>query len=555
MPLALDTLVDAALKGGLIEPPAAARLQTEARLRRGADPVDAITRAARCPASALYRALAEARGLRFVDALTLVPAPGLAGRVPETLLRRRLVLPYADEGAAVAVAMADPDDAAALEAIGRFLGKPPRIAIAEPGALAAAIDRALARGAGGAGAAAPAGIAPGLDAAPPDATALLDELLKEAFLRRASDIHLEPAAPSGVRVRMRVDGHLQDVGTPVAPDLGQALVSRVKVLAGLDIAERRAPQDGGFRAPIPGAAGATADIRVASAPTVNGERATLRLLGLETEALSLDTLGLDGPALAAFRTAIRRPHGIVLLTGPTGSGKTTTLYAALREIARPDLNIVTVEDPVEYALPGISQLQVDAAGKVTFARALRALLRHDPDVMMVGEIRDHETADVALKAAMTGHLVLSTLHTSTAVGAVTRLVDLGCEPYLVGATLALAVAQRLVRRLCPRCRRAREARAEEACRLGVPEGAARPTVYEPAGCAGCLGTGYRGRIALFEVVPFDRDLSRLVARGADEEALEAAAAGRGIARLRADGARKALAGVTSVDEVAQATVE
>jgi type IV pilus assembly protein PilB len=382
-----------------------------------------------------------------------------------------------------------------------------------------------------------------------DAVALLDELMREAVGRRASDVHLEPLGTE-LRVRYRVDGHLQVRRPALRAEVANPLLSRVKVLAGLDIAEKREPQDGGF-AWRSSPEARPVDLRVATAPTRHGERATIRLLGLDTESLTLATLGFEEERLHALRAVIQRPHGMILLTGPTGSGKTTTLYALLRELNRPDVNILTVEDPIEYSIGGVNQVQVDQVGKVSFANVLRSLLRHDPDVLMVGEVRDAETADLAMKAAMTGHLVLSTVHTNSACGAVTRLVDLGVQPFLVGSTLSAVIAQRLVRRLCPACKKERPATPAEAALLRR----SLATVFDRTGCPACYGTGYRGRLALFESLFMDRELGALVSRGINETDLQAEAVRRGVRLLRQDGIDRVERGLTTIDELVSATVE
>ena len=556
MTLTPEHLLSAAVTSGLIDAEAADDLQSAAR-RQGADLLDLVTTHGRFPVAALYRALAAVKNLPFVDLEGAACPHDLVRRVPESLMVRQMVLPIAQEHDGVRVATAHPDDGQTIETLRRVLGQPIHLAVADPESLLSTIRRALAEARPGV-----AGVVPGPAAVPIDAIAALDRLLKEAFLRRASDIHLEPQEDR-LRVRLRVDGRLREYPAGLGPEEGSSLVSRVKVLAGLDIAEQRAPQDGGFSHALPGAQGVSIDVRVATSPTRWGERVTLRLLGLETEELTLEGLGMSPADLQRFRAVIRRPYGMILLTGPTGSGKTTTLYAALREINRPDRNILTVENPIEYVIPGISQVQVGGGEKVTFASALRSLLRHDPDILMVGEIRDRETADVAIKAAMTGHLVFSTLHTNSACAAVARLQDLGCEPYLISSTLIAVVAQRLVRRLCPWCKRARRAAEAELAWLGgegdlsaigiAPPVPAVVEVCEPVGCAHCLGTGFRGRIGLFESLWIDRDLSQRIGRGATQVDLETAVAGR-MTRLREEGIAKVLARVTSFDDVIAATV-
>jgi type IV pilus assembly protein PilB len=374
-----------------------------------------------------------------------------------------------------------------------------------------------------------------------DLIALLDSIIKEAYLSRASDLHLV-TEEVGLRVRIRVDGRLKDLPINADTETAAALISRVKVLAGLDIAEQRQPQDGGFSYTLAAPINQEFNIRVATAPVRLGERITMRLLGQESGGLTLSDLGMLEQDLKHFNEAIRTPYGMILLTGPTGSGKSTTLFAALQEINSSELNIMTVENPIEYVMDGISQIQT--GHKISFAEALRSLLRHDPDVLMVGEIRDHETADVAIKAAMTGHLVFSTLHTNNAVSAITRLADIGCEPFLIGSTMTAVIAQRLVRRLCQHCRTQRPANEKERHYLGDID----VDVFEPVGCAVCQGTGFSGRIGLFETLWFDETLSRLVAKGADEEVIEQAAADN-LQFMWQDGCNKVLNGMTTLDEV------
>lgn len=331
-----------------------------------------------------------------------------------------------------------------------------------------------------------------------DSVRLVDRILRAGLLSHASDIHLDPSADS-VRVRFRVDGMLEDV-MRIPAQMQSAVIGRLKVLASLDIAERRAPQDGGFtwRMVGEGSFGASPlDVRMATLPVRHGERVTLRLLETGTERLSIDALGMNETDRAEFGAVLSRPHGLVLLTGPTGSGKTTTLYAAIRELLKGEaLNIITVEDPIEYEIPGVAQAEVDSADKVNFSKALRSMLRHDPDVVMIGEIRDSDSLDAAVKAALTGHLVLSTLHTNDAKSTAARLVDMGLDRALLPVTLRLAVAQRLVRRLCPKCR---EKGADG---------------YVPKGCDFCGGRGYRGRIGLFELYSPETGLSTSMAEDA-----------------------------------------
>ena len=539
MALTVDQLIDAALRQRLIEADVLANLRVEARRNR-ADLLETIAAHYRIPFSAFYQAAAELRGLSFVNAMHMTPPQGLLKRIPQSLARRKLLLPVAETEEGVVVATADPDDRATIDSLQRLLGKSIRIAVADPTELTQALNRALPTAPG----AVPA-------IAELDLVALLDNILKEAYLRRASDIHMTQEE-SGIRVRLRVDGKLQEYPIEGNSAIANGLISRVKVLADLDIAEQREPQDGGMSYQLAPPVDTEFNIRVATAPTRLGERVTMRILGQEAQSLTLPRLGMAEADMTRFREAIRKPFGMILLTGPTGSGKSTTLFAALQEINSPDLNIMTVENPIEYVMEGVSQIQTGA--KVSFASALRSLLRHDPDVLMVGEIRDEETADVALKAAMTGHLVFSTLHTNTAAGTISRLEDIGCEPYLVGSTMNAVIAQRLVRRLCPHCRKAREATGDERELLGA-EGE-KVTIYEPIGCAACQGHGFRGRMGVFETLWFDEKLARLVSGGCGEEELEtrALAAGR-LNPMWEDGAAKVLAGSTSLSELQNVAVK
>ena len=486
-------------------------------------------------------------GLLNVDEVRVDPAVAL--RVPPGLALRRKVLPFAIADGCVHVACADMNDAAAFQSVEKFLGCPARPEPAEPESLLRALDRVYGDMPGaldGRGRPRSVDLKNIGDLQPQDAVAVGEELLHAAVLRQASDIHLDPE-PGALHVRFRVDGMLETY-RKLPPAVAVSLVSRFKVLAGLDIAEKRAPQDGGFKHKV-GRSGQSLDIRVATLPTRHGERVTLRLLALQTEGLTLERLGMRPADLHGFERALDLSHGMILLTGPTGSGKTTTLYAAIRRLlAREKLNVITVEDPIEYEIAGVAQVEVDSADKVSFGKALRSVLRHDPDVVMIGEIRDAETADIAIKAALTGHLVFSTLHTNSAPSVVTRLADMGVQKYLVAATLRLAVAQRLVRRLCARCRKPRELTVAEAATLGHPS-AAGQTVHDPAGCIYCGGHGHVGRVGLFELLPVTEEWSRVIVGGAEEPELLARMREQKIARLIDDGTAKLLNGLISMREL------
>jgi len=360
---------------------------------------------------------------------------------------------------------------------------------------------------------------------------MLNALLTQAAKDGASDIHIEPYERSS-SVRFRVDGTLREVVQPNKA-LHAALISRLKIMAELDIAEKRMPQDGRISLRIGGRA---IDVRVSTLPSSHGERAVLRLLDKAESRFTLEGLGMDGEVLHRFERLIQQPHGIVLVTGPTGSGKTTTLYASLGRVDTATTNVLTVEDPVEYELAGIGQTQVNAKIDLTFAKALRAILRQDPDVIMIGEIRDYETAQIAIQASLTGHLVLATIHTNDAPSCVTRLIDMGVEPYLLSSSLLGALAQRLVRKLCSHCRR--------------QDGEGR---WHPVGCPQCSGTGYKGRTGVYELMVVDENVQTLVHNRASEQDLAAAARAAGLRSMREDGDRLVEQGLTSAEEVIRVT--
>ena len=377
---------------------------------------------------------------------------------------------------------------------------------------------------------------------------LINALFTQALREGASDIHIDPFETRSV-VRLRIDGTLRDLIEP-ARALHAAIVSRIKIMAQLDIAEKRLPQDGRITLRI---AGRLIDVRVSTIPTGHGERVVLRLLDKQAARLDLSRLGMDERTLAHVDRLIREPHGIVLVTGPTGSGKTTTLYAALSRLDAKSLNIMTVEDPIEYDLEGISQTPINTRIEMTFARALRTILRQDPDVIMIGEIRDLETAQIAVQASLTGHLVFATLHTNDAVSAVTRLVDMGVEPFLLASSLIGVVAQRLVRRLCLECRKPFAADATQLAGLGF---APTPgTFYSAQGCPACNQTGYRGRTGIYEFLTIDDGVRALIHDRASEQALRQHAISRGMRSLRDDGMRWAARGAISLEEVVRVTRE
>ncbi|MBW7900558.1 MAG: Flp pilus assembly complex ATPase component TadA [Rhodocyclaceae bacterium] len=522
-------LINAGLHAGLFERELVNRLRPQARMAR-VPLLEALSRELGLPRTAFYLALAEAHGLPYARLDRWAFDDAAAARLPATLIKRHPMAPFTAPDGTRHLAVSDPADQTGIDAARRVLGAAVELAVVEPDALAPLIAPHS-----------PHAPADGRDAAGDDPVALLERLVREALMRRASDIHVE-SVKDGVRVRLRIDGRMQGWGGALPRALGDGLISRVKVLAGMDIAESRAPQDGGLAYPL-GDGAEPVEMRAASVPAKFGERITLRVMKSDPGRQTLDALGMPAEMVERLRAALAHPHGIVLVTGPTGSGKSTTLYAVLRELDAGALNILTAEDPVEQVIPGISQVQV--SGKVGFAGALRSFLRHDPDVILVGEIRDLDTADVALKAATTGHMVLSTLHTNTAPGAITRLADIGCERFLVAATLHGVIAQRLVRTLCAHCRRPRPADAEERRLLGAAE-KEECTVHDPHGCPRCLGTGYRGRIGLFEALWLDAELAERIAAGAGEG--EIARTARHYWRLGQDARAKVRAGTTSPAE-------
>ena len=374
---------------------------------------------------------------------------------------------------------------------------------------------------------------------------LINALLSQAIRENASDVHIETFEQALV-VRFRVDGVMREVVRP-RRELASLLISRIKVMARLDIAEKRVPQDGRISLRI---GGREVDVRVSTLPANFGERVVLRLLDKQAGRLKLEKLGLAPHTLDALQQTVGKPHGIFLVTGPTGSGKTTTLYGSLAELNGNTINVLTVEDPIEYSLPGIGQTQVNNKADMTFARGLRAILRQDPDVVMVGEIRDLETAEIAVQASLTGHLVMSTLHTNTAVGAVTRLIDMGVEPFLLSSSLIGVLAQRLVRVLCHECRVPRPANAVEASFLQDADA----TVYAARGCAACSQSGFSGRTGIYEMVAVDEKMRQLIHDSASEQ--ELARYARSLApSISDDGKRKVLAGVTSVEEVLRVSLD
>ena len=511
----------------------------------------------------MAEALAESLGLAIVEARDFPPRPVLGDRVAVSFLRQSRVLPIAETASEIHVAMADPLDRYAIDALRLLVDKPVKPVVAVPAELDRQIDRLYGNGKAEE---AERMRAAAQSARPVDAQdverlkdlasgapviRLVNRMIAEAVTRRASDIHIEPFE-GRLRLRYRIDGMLTNMDPPPL-ELHAGMVSRVKVMAGLDIVERRLAQDGRCKTSVEGR---DVDMRISIVPTLHGEAVVLRLLDRARAPLDLAKLGFGDSNLQRLTDALGHGSGILLVTGPTGSGKTTTLYAALQRLNGVERKIVTVEDPVEYQLPGVNQIQVNPRIGLSFANVLRSVLRHDPDIIMVGEIRDVETARIAVQAALTGHLVLSTLHTNSAAGAITRLIDMGVESYLLTSALRCIVAQRLVRTLCPECRAPHTETPETLRALGItPDDMrqGRPHLYRAKGCERCSGSGYLGRNSVAEVLPVDETMRRLILQHADAQTLERTARSDGMKTMREDGLAKALAGQTTVEEVLRVT--
>ncbi|MCU1484919.1 MAG: type secretion system protein (GspE) [Actinomycetia bacterium] len=501
----------------------------------------------------LVAALAAQVGLEFVDLHDRQIDPTASGAVSDALARRYQALPIAWEGTTLVVAMADPSNVLAIDDIRSVTGADVRVVVATRTAIEAAIDQVHR-----------------LDADVEDVTIALDVvevedlaslrevtedapivklanlLIRQAIQDRASDIHIEPTEHD-VRIRYRIDGVLHEVmRSPKRVQSG--LLSRIKIMADLDIAERRMPQDGRLSAVI---AGRQIDLRVATLPTVYGEKIVMRVLDKGTALLDLGELGFLPATLSRYRAMFEKPYGTILVTGPTGSGKSTTLYATLNQLNDPSKNVITVEDPVEYRLPGINQVQINPKAGLTFAAALRTILRADPDILLVGEIRDRETATIAMEAALTGHLVLSTLHTNDASSTPARLVEMGLEPYLVSSAVDCVVAQRLIRRLCERCKTAYFPTRADLTALGwdLDDESVPDELFQPVGCGACSRTGYQGRFALHEVMMVTEELKALVAERAHPEDIRKVAIAQGMGTLRQTGMTHVRNGLTSVEEL------
>jgi len=498
------------------------------------------------------RGLAECLSLQVARPVDYPEAALFAEVLRADFLRTYHVLPVRDAGETVVVAMADPLDDETRRALELQLGKTVQVIVAVPSELDRRLEALYGAAVSDTGpTAASAGDLERLREMASDAPVIqrVNQLLERAVAARASDIHLEPQE-DGLRLRHRIDGELRDVALLPADDHA-AIVSRVKILADLDIVERRLPQDGRARVNVEGRA---IDVRVSCLPTMNGEGVVLRLLDKAHAPLTLPQLGFDTAIADRLTDVLAANQGIFLVTGPTGSGKTTTLYALLQQLNEPSRKLITIEDPVEYALPGIHQMQVRPRIGLEFANVLRSVLRHDPDVIMVGEIRDLDTAAMAIQAALTGHLVLSTLHTNDAASAVTRLADMGVEPYLMASAVRGVMAQRLVRTLCARCRVPDEGgvTALQALEPELASSLDAATIYRPQGCEACGGTGFAGREAIAELIVVDDHIRSAVLAGADARRIADLARNTGSTAMRRDGLQKVIAGRTSIEEVLRA---
>ncbi|MBI5068517.1 MAG: type II secretion system ATPase GspE [Deltaproteobacteria bacterium] len=532
---------------------------------------EVLVRQKACTEEQTLRALARQLELPFQA--TIDPescSQELAKKVPINFAKQARVLPLDEAGGTVRVAVADPLDTAALDSLAMLLGTRPEPLVAPPQAILDAINGLYDRAADE-----HEKIMEGLETEDLESVAheleeptdlleaddeapiirLVNSLLFRAVKERASDVHINPEERD-LSVRYRIDGVLREIIRP-PKRIQAALASRIKIMGGLNIAEKRLPQDGRIRIKI---AGKDVDIRLSTVPTAHGERIVMRLLDKSNVLLSLEDIGFEPWQLKVMDGLITRSHGIILVTGPTGSGKTTTLYAALSKINSPDLNILTIEDPVEIPLKGVGQVQINPKIELTFANGLRSFLRQDPDVIMVGEIRDLETAEIAIQASLTGHLVFSTVHTNDAAGAITRLVDMGVQPFLVASSLVGVLAQRLVRVLCPACKQAYRPTAEELSQASITpqilaEAGNPATLYRSVGCAACQHTGYQGRTGIYEMMMVDDDVRQLILKNVDSNTIKSRAVKSGMRTLLDHGAYKVALGLTTAAEVLSVTAE
>ncbi len=513
-------------------------------------------------------AFAQQLGYRKADNFILLEADAnIAAMIPEDFARTNRVLAVNKNDSAITVAMEDPEDLVAIDSIKRLTNLNPDIIVCGHDMMEKSLDRVYGEIqktaevsdvldnitviSGDEGSKEEVNLSPD-KASEEDApiVKLVNLILQESIKERATDVHIEPMEKQ-LYVRIRIDGVLQTIMTPPVTSLS-GLVTRIKILSKLNIAEKRLPQDGRFSIKSPGK---ELDVRVSILPTVYGEKIVMRLLDKTGFDFNLTSLGFPKRNLGVFKKVINQPYGMVVVSGPTGSGKSTSLYAALKEIKSERTNITTVEDPVEYQLDGVNQVQVFEDIGLTFGSTLRSILRQDPDVLLIGEIRDGETADIAVKFALTGHLVFSTVHANDAPGTLTRLLDIGIAPFLVGSCLNLVMAQRLVRRICKSCKEEYKPSNEELALVGLESSRIKGPLYHGKGCTECRNTGYKGRLAIFEMIPMARELRKLVFENANEDDIRQAALDNGMVTLREAGLERILDGTTSIEEVMRSTVE
>ena len=505
----------------------------------------------------LVRALAEQVGLEFVDLTDYHIDPSATSLLPEALCRRYRAIPIGERDGKLLVAMSDPANVYALDDIRAMTNREVQPVVATANDVEQAIQKFSGSGDQVEALASEVSEAldedteiSGLESALEDApiVKLVTAIMTQAVTDRASDVHIEPTERD-VRVRFRVDGVLHEV-MHSPKNIQGGLISRMKVMADLNIAEKRIPQDGRMSMRV---GAKTLDLRLATLPTVFGEKIVIRILDNSNALLELSDLGFQEDAFKIYERSFRKPYGAILITGPTGSGKSTSLYATLNMVNSVDKHIVTIEDPVEYRLPGVNQIQVNPKAGLTFASALRSILRADPDIILIGEIRDRETAMIAVESALTGHLVLSSLHTNDAPSAITRLTEMEVETFLVASAIDCVVAQRLARKLCDKCKQSYVPEHAELFEAGFDEAAIfeLKELFRPEGCNYCSKTGYRGRIGLYEVMPMTEEIERLTVERASSEAIRVVALEQGMHALRSDGLRKAVEGVTSIEEIAR----
>jgi len=514
--------------------------------------VETLIKEGTVSAEDVARTLASQNGMDFVDLSLVTPSPELIDLLSAETARRYKTVPVSEHDGSLVLAIADPMDFEAFDSIGFLLKRPVEFVCAVPSQIHDKLDRLYPQGLEELGKAAVTEEEEdytGDDDAP--IIRLVSNLLIEAQNQRASDIHIEPMEKR-LRIRYRIDGNLQEMQSP-PKKLQGAIISRLKIMtASMNIAEKRVPQDGRIQVKM---GEKTIDLRVSSVPTVHGESIVMRILDKSSLMLGLPELGFMSDDQATFERLVQMPDGIILVTGPTGSGKTTTLYGCLNYMNRPDRKIITVEEPVEYQMTGINQVQVNAEVGMTFAAALRSMLRQAPNIVMLGEIRDKETAEIAINASLTGHLVLSTLHTNDAPAAVARLVDIGVQPFLVSSAVRGIIAQRLVRKLCANCKVPGEMSEYEARVLNLDASQlSKATVMRAVGCEKCRGKGFRGRMGIFEIFVADDEIRQMINRNATTLQLRHRTREMGMRTLREDGIRKVLAGLTTPEEVISSTM-